>query len=888
MSDVIGRGTIEVAGDTTKLRASMEEGKRSIKSLGDTSVQAGSKASASIDRFIVKLGQQNAMLGMTTREMELYKLSMRGASELQLKAADNILKMNDAYAKGAEIGNRIRTGFIAIAAASVTLGVAAVYATGRIIEQVASYQDLSEKIGDTATNVASLKLASDISGVAMDTIAAASIKLTAALSKTDDESKTAGAAIKALGLNFADFKKLPPTEQLTAVAKAMDGFADGSEKTAVAVALFGKSGAEIIPFLNELAANSEHQTKLTKDQIKASDEFSKSTARLSSEFESFLQLVVADALPALNDIKNVIASIATDQDMMATASTVLKGALSAGIVVFQTIAVLGANVAFVFGGVKREIVAIGEQLIALAHLDFSRFNSISEAVRADAEKARKELDRFTGVVMAIGEPDDPANYSNEGRNNPQPPKPTLNTSGLVNKTKANNAAAQAAKAQLAADLASIRNTSDAILNTYSNAEKIMQAQRAAGILDEREYYDAKLAMLRLNSSEQDRELQKEISRMQAENLTGKAKIDNDRKIADAQTKLGKLREDAAANTEVLSIQEQAALSKIAQGYRDSEDAAQSYLDTIKKAQARDLAGLGAGSEARNQMAGRAQIEDKYTQQRQDIEKSRRDSEFAGTFGTDAQKKYDDELDRIRRFQATALDEYDKYTDARLKKEGDWTVGATEALRNYQDNAANVAGQIEDLFGNAARGLEDAWANFVTTGKLSFTDLATSVIADIARMQAKAAISGLFSFAISAISGGGSGGGDLGAAYTANAKGGVYTSPSLSDYSNSIVSTPTMFAFAKGAGLMGEAGPEAILPLTRTAGGALGVQAIGGANAGGIQVNVYVQQDGTSSVEAPPGLQQFGRELGDFVDARIGRAAVKSAKQGGQFWNMQNA
>ncbi len=72
--------------------------------------------------------------------------------------------------------------------------------------------------------------------------------------------------------------------------------------------------------------------------------------------------------------------------------------------------------------------------------------------------------------------------------------------------------------------------------------------------------------------------------------------------------------------------------------------------------------------------------------------------------------------------------------------------------------------------------------------------------------------------------------DLGA--VANAKGGVYASANLSAYSNTIVDTPTYFAFAKGAGLMGEAGPEAIMPLTRAADGSLGVRAIGNVNGGG--------------------------------------------------------
>lgn len=61
----------------------------------------------------------------------------------------------------------------------------------------------------------------------------------------------------------------------------------------------------------------------------------------------------------------------------------------------------------------------------------------------------------------------------------------------------------------------------------------------------------------------------------------------------------------------------------------------------------------------------------------------------------------------------------------------------------------------------------------------------------------------------------------------NAKGGVYNSPSLSAYSGQIVTSPTFFAFARGAGVMGEAGPEAVMPLSRGPDGKLGVKAQGG-------------------------------------------------------------
>ncbi|MNQ81421.1 hypothetical protein D3C85_964430 [compost metagenome] len=65
------------------------------------------------------------------------------------------------------------------------------------------------------------------------------------------------------------------------------------------------------------------------------------------------------------------------------------------------------------------------------------------------------------------------------------------------------------------------------------------------------------------------------------------------------------------------------------------------------------------------------------------------------------------------------------------------------------------------------------------------------------------------------------------AFVPNAKGGVRSSASLSSYSDGVYNTPQTFAFAKGAVIFTEAGPEAIMPLTRAADGSLGVRAIGG-------------------------------------------------------------
>lgn len=168
-------------------------------------------------------------------------------------------------------------------------------------------------------------------------------------------------------------------------------------------------------------------------------------------------------------------------------------------------------------------------------------------------------------------------------------------------------------------------------------------------------------------------------------------------------------------------------------------------------------------------------------------------------------------------------------------QADWSNGASAAFENYLDSAADVAGQTQDLFTNAFGNLEDGIVEFVKTGKLSFKDFADSVIEDLIRIQVRQAAAGFLSSAFGFLGGGGAAQGQgtmtgfSEGSFVANAKGGVYDSPSLSAFSNQVHDSPQMFAFAKGAGIFAEAGPEAILPLHRGPDGSLGVMA---ANAGG--------------------------------------------------------
>ncbi len=122
-------------------------------------------------------------------------------------------------------------------------------------------------------------------------------------------------------------------------------------------------------------------------------------------------------------------------------------------------------------------------------------------------------------------------------------------------------------------------------------------------------------------------------------------------------------------------------------------------------------------------------------------------------------------------------------------------------------------------------------------------------------------------------------------YVPNAKGGVYASPSLSAFSGQIVSNPTLFAFARGAGLMGEAGPEAIMPLKRGADGSLGVRAIGGGPQPSAAPTVYItiENGGNVSSQADPGWGEFGKRMGNIAAQESQKVINRNLMPGQPIW-----
>ncbi len=437
-----------------------------------------------------------------------------------------------------------------------------------------------------------------------------------------------------------------------------------------------------------------------------------------------------------------------------------------------------------------------------------------------------------------------------------------------------------------------QNAIKAILAEYANAQKELDALQKAGLVSQEEYGWKRAGLIGNEKDEITNAYEAEIAALEsakARKTTSAAQaIELDKKIADARTDMVKAQQDADSKLKVLEIDQEGRLKKQTLAINNYTDALSRQNQALQQAGQRAALGVGQG-DRQNALNGELNgIADQANQQRLDLARDKADA--ARNMSAD---EYNQKLAAINKSESdlaqTTLSNYEQMSAA----QSDWRNGATAAFQNYMDSARDVAGQTKSLFSNAFSSMEDAVVNFAMTGKLSFADFTKSILADMARIATRQAASGLLSSiagsALGAYFGGGSNSGITGFSENltpvANAKGGVYDSPSLSSFSNQVHDSPQMFAFAKGAGVFAEAGPEAIMPLTRTANGKLGVMAVGGGGGGtslsfNMPLMVMTDEESGRPDGAELDTEAFQRNMQDRMRVVAKEEIAKSWRQGG--------
>ncbi|MGU2465983.1 phage tail tape measure protein [Pseudomonas aeruginosa] len=435
-----------------------------------------------------------------------------------------------------------------------------------------------------------------------------------------------------------------------------------------------------------------------------------------------------------------------------------------------------------------------------------------------------------------------------------------------------------------------KNSLAEITATYRNAQKELEASQRAGVISAESYAQQRISIIQQERDEVTHAYEREIAALEAarakQGTSAAQRIQLDQKIADARTALVKAQQDADSQLNQIELSEQGRLRRQEQSVQRYTQALQAQVDALRLEGERAAAGVSMGGRERSRFEQLNSLDDRYNQQLMDLENQRSDPSRQMS-----DEEYEKRLAALRKahqdLRDTVVSNYDQMTAA----QSDWSNGASGAWNDYLESARNVAGQTHDLFTNAFRAMEDAVATFATTGKLSFSDFAKSILADMARIATRAAASQ----ALSSLFGGFFGGGNAAAqsgvdnlvsnsGLFANGgafAGGVQMFATGGAFTNSVVSTPTAFGMSGGRlGVMGEAGPEAVMPLTRTSSGALGVRAMGG---GGSQINVEVNiaSDGSANVSSSqPGLDQFGRDIGTFVEQKYRQLLARDLRRDG--------
>lgn len=241
--------------------------------------------------------------------------------------------------------------------------------------------------------------------------------------------------------------------------------------------------------------------------------------------------------------------------------------------------------------------------------------------------------------------------------------------------------------------------------------------------------------------------------------------------------------------------------------------------------------------------------------------------LSGKGGTGGASSTTDAAAEAKRLYESTRTEAERYAVELEKVQGLYAIGAIDADlygRAIEDLNAKfdpftklmmgVAGTIESELNNAFASVLKGTA----TLSEALLDFAANVLAKVAQDLFAQQFAGPIAQGVSGFLGG-----------LFSAKGNVFNSSGVTPFAQGgVVSGPTVFPFANGVGLMGEAGPEAIMPLSRGADGRLGVVANSN-NAPTVTINNYSGQPATASTDSAGN-----------ITVEIGRAVAQDITSGG--------
>ncbi len=370
-------------------------------------------------------------------------------------------------------------------------------------------------------------------------------------------------------------------------------------------------------------------------------------------------------------------------------------------------------------------------------------DAIIEAQATKEQKKKREIAQINGQAEVVRRKAEAAGLVDEVRAIEERRAAAV---AAIEKKYAEKPKASGGSASRAAGLQGYKDDLLAEQAQINAATQMLRAQYSAREITAGEYYGRMRELVQKGTDAQAKSLERQIAFLQRQAVSGKEAIGVNRQVGDLEARLAKVRTEGAGALQVLATEEAAAvktrLNAIA-AYGNALDASNQALQRQLSTQAQ-RAGMGDREYEIQQRINDAYADqaDKLRELQLQLNAGQIDQE---TFESERAQLLSKTLDRLQMIR----DGYDELQQA----EGSWLAGATAAWANYQQEAGNAARQMGDVVGNAIGGFEDAWVKFTTTGKLSFSDLTKSVLADLARIAARQAAMGIVNMFASAWGGG---------------------------------------------------------------------------------------------------------------------------------------
>lgn len=277
-------------------------------------------------------------------------------------AFDRGLKGAGKSAQGFGISMKTVAKGVAVAAAAVTAAIAGIAVAVRgTINEADKMGKMAQSIGVPVAELSRLKHAADLSGVSIDQLAVGMRTLSRNMNDVaQGGGKQAGQAFSRLGVSIKDAEgKLKSSSQtLEDIAERFRTMPDGATKTALAMQLFGKSGAAMIPMLNQGAAGIRRMKEeadalgivIDEKTAKAAERFNDNLTVLGKVKAGVIMRITAGMLPAFEKLTERMLNSAKASDAYRIIGEglgrVMVGLVNAFTLVLDVISALGRGFAY--------------------------------------------------------------------------------------------------------------------------------------------------------------------------------------------------------------------------------------------------------------------------------------------------------------------------------------------------------------------------------------------------------------------------------------------------------------------------------------------------------------------------------------------------------------